>query len=171
MSITTVLIVPHAFLKAFGTVLRPFLDRASKKTNQPSRRCLCFMYVASWAGPMTSFRFKILSSTTCTSPDEKVTRTSTYPMPDLASRISVPRFSSFALAKRPKHSWPCNSGFLLSFPFARESQNESITSASIEFLNASRNLRMLSLGKPATRLPEASIFAATAFETNRRLFF
>jgi hypothetical protein len=112
MSITTVLIVPHAFLKAFGTVLRPFLDRASKKTNQPSRRCLCFMYVASWAGPMTSFRFKILSSTTCTSPDEKVTRTSTYPMPDLASRISVPRFSSFALAKRPKHSWPCNSGFL-----------------------------------------------------------
>jgi hypothetical protein len=92
-------------------------------------------------------------------------------MPEVASRIAAPRFSSFALAKRPNNSCPSFSGRFLSLPFVRESQNELTASASMECLKFSRNLRMLIRGRLAKRLPEASIAAAISFETKNSLFF
>jgi len=165
MSIRTVLIVPNALLKIGGTAFLPLALRASKKTNQPSFRRLCFMYVDNCAGPGISLPFKILSSIIWSNPDENVTSTSTNPMPEVASRIAAPRFSSLALANRPKHSCASFSGRLLNFPFVRESQNELTTSDSMECLKLSRNLRMLMRDRLAKRLPEASTFAAIAFET------
>lgn len=166
-----VLITPDALLKTDGTIFLSLALRASKKTSQPSFRRLCFMYVATCAGPGMSLPFRILSSTTWISPDENVTRTSTKPMPEVASRIKAPRFSSLALAKRPKHSCPSFSGRFVSFPFARESQNELAASDSMELLKLSRNLRMLIRGSATKRLPEASTFAAIVFETKNSLFF
>jgi hypothetical protein len=162
---------PTGLFMTVGTFVLPVGCRASKKTSQPSFRRLCFMYVASWAGPRISLPFKILSSTTWTNPPEKVTRTSTNPMPAVGSRIRVPRFSSLALAKRPKHSCASFSGRFFNLPFDRESQNALTASDSIACLKASRNLRMLIRGSLATPLPDASTLAAIAFETKNSLFF
>lgn len=64
MSITTVLIVPVARLNEGGTIDLRLGLRVSKKTSQPTIRFLCFIYVASWAGPGTSKPFNIFNSTT-----------------------------------------------------------------------------------------------------------
>jgi hypothetical protein len=171
MSIKMVLIVADALLKVGGTGFLSFSPRASKKTNQPSFRRLCFMYVDTCAGPGISFPFKTLSSTTWSNPEEKVTNTSTNPMPEVASRIRAPRLSSLAFAKRPKHSWPRFSGRFRNFLFERESQKELTASDSMACLNPSRKVRMLIRRRRAMRRPEASTFSATALGTKNSLLF
>jgi hypothetical protein len=108
---------------------------------------------------------------TCTNPDEKVTSTSTKPTPEATSRIAEPLSDSLVRANTPNNSCPSFSGRRFNLPLLRESQKEFTASASIVFLNSSRNVRIVIRERLAKLLPEVSTLFAIAFETKNSLFF